>query len=99
MEMYNGKDTGRVVRQLHKHAQALSFKCTHRQFNIDTDRSYTIVLIFQYESIMRATIERIQEEGAFQNIARYFLCKTIEDVNKNQLDKWVDLNGEEVGFR
>ena len=99
MEMYNGKDTGRVVKQLHKHAQALSFKCTHRQFNINTDRSYTIVLVFQYESIMRATIQRIQEEGAFLHIAKYFLCKTIEEVNENKFDNWIDLHGEIVPFR
>jgi len=99
MEMYNGKDTGRVVKQLHKHAQALSFKCTHRQFNIDTERSYTIALVFQYESIMRATIQKIQEDGTFIHIAKYFLCKTIDEVNENKLDKWIDLQGETVSFR
>ena len=99
MEMYNGKDTGRIIRQLHKHAQALAFKCTHKQFNLDPDFSYTVDLVFQYESIMRATIERIQEDGAFTNIGQYFLCKTIEEVNDGQLDTWVDLFGEVVPFR
>lgn len=99
MEMYNGKDTGRVIRQLHKHAQALAFKCTHRQFNLDPDFSYTIDLVFQFESIMKATIERIQEDGAFTNIGQYFLCKTIEEVNEGKLDTWVDLHGEVVPFR
>lgn len=99
MEMYNGKDTGRVVRQLHKHAQALSSKCTHKQFNLEANRSYTITLVFEHESIMQATIERIQQEGAFHKIAKYFLCKSIEDVREGDFDNWIDLNGEVVPFR
>lgn len=99
MEMYNGKDTGRVVKQLHKHAQALSFKCTHREYNLDPDFSYTIDLVFQYPSIMKATIDRLAEEGTFTNIGQYFLCKSIEEVNEGKLDQWINLHGEVVPFR
>lgn len=99
MEMYNGKDTGRVVKQLHKHGKALSFKYSHKQFNIDENISYTIALVFEFESIMKATIDRIQEDGSFVSIAQYFLCKTLQEVNEGKLDMWVNLNGEQVKFR
>lgn len=99
MEMYNGKDTGRVVKQLHKHAQALTFHCTHKQFNLDPESSYTIALVFQFESIMDATIERIQADGSFAQIYQYFLCKSIDQVNKGELDEWLNLHGELTKFR
>jgi hypothetical protein len=99
VEVHNGKNTKKLVGQLHNHAQALTFRCTHKQFNLDPDFSYTIDLIFEHESIMKATIERVQGDGAFANISQYFLCKTIDDVRAGQLDEWVDLNGQVVPFK
>lgn len=62
-EMYNGKDTGYIIRQLHKHSNALTSKATHRRYQLDKKKSYTTLLVFQFEGIMDAVIKRTQRNN------------------------------------
>lgn len=87
-EMYNGKDTSYIIRQLHKHARALVAKSTHKQFNLDESKSYTILLLFQFEWIYKALIERVQRnEWEFAYVQKYFLCKTLKDIGNGDLSQ------------
>lgn len=97
-EMYNGKDSARIVRQMHKHAQSMTFRCTHRKYSIEENKSYKVVLVFQFESIMQAVIERVQKDPAFTYIKQYFICKTIEDVREKDFNEWVNTSGEIIPF-
>ncbi|MEL6943462.1 MAG: hypothetical protein AAFO82_12400 [Bacteroidota bacterium] len=100
METYNGKDTSRTIHQLHKHALALTKRYTHQAYNLPSNKSYNIVLIFEYESHLKAVIERIQtKEPSFQIIQKYFRAKSLEQLeNTNFFEHWSTLGGEEVSL-
>lgn len=93
-EMYNGKDTKRVLEQLHKHAQALTFRHTHRAYNLDETKSYRIILLFEFESAKEALIKRIQEDSSFDMIRSYFFAKSLNESIFETSNDWNDLNGD-----
>ena len=83
-EMYNGKDSKRVIKQLHKHARAMTQRYTHQQFGLDHSRSYSIILVFEFESTKKAVIEKARREiskdgnSYFQYIETVFYLQKLE---------------------
>ncbi|MEM6700335.1 MAG: hypothetical protein AAF599_18165 [Bacteroidota bacterium] len=100
MEMYDGKDTNRTVQQLHKHALALTKRYTHQTYQLPTNKSYSIILIFEYASHLQAVLQRIQtKEPSFQLIQKYFRAKSLEQLATTLfLEEWQTLRGEEVSL-
>ena len=94
-EMYNGKDTKRVLEQLDKHAQALTYRHTHKTYNLDLNRSYKTILLFEFTSAKHAILKRIQDEKAFEFIRPYFLVKSNEELHQDKFNTWLNLEGEE----
>lgn len=104
-EMYNGKDSGRVVEQLHKHAMAMTERHTHRSLGYDPKKSYTIVLVFEFDGIKKAVIEKAKKElsergkQSFAKVQQYFICKSLEELEKGKFDKnWTTLFGRRSDF-
>jgi len=97
-EMYNGKDTGRVLEQLHKHAEALTYRYTHKAYNLDTKKAYTTVLLFEFMSAKNALLQRIQNEPSFEFIRPYFFAKSLEELHQESFVIWTDLDGVEQRF-
>ena len=98
MEMYNGNDIGRTVSQLVKHATCLTQRYAHKAYKIPLNKSYVIILIFEKQTLMEATIDRISNrEPALAIIQKYFRCKTMEDINNGSFfEDWKTLGGVEV---
>ena len=99
-EMYNGKDSGRVIEQLHKHALALTNRFTHHSLGFDPTKSYTIILMFEFEGIKKAVMKKAKKElsesgkKSFANVEKYFICKSLEELDKEGFDKnWTTLFG------
>jgi len=97
-EMYNGKDSARIVRQMHKHAQAMTFRCTHKKYDLDESKSYKVVLVFQFHSILESVIARVQNDPAFTYVQKYFIFKSNEDLKNTSFDEWVTATGETQSF-
>ena len=102
-EMYNGKDSRRVVQQLHKHAKALTERFTHQKYELSLKKSYTIILLFELESIKQAVIEKAKREftldggQTFVNVQKYFLCKSLSELQEgNFYRNWTTLFGAKV---
>lgn len=100
-EMYNGKDSGRVIEQLHKHAMAMTERYTHHSLGYDPKKSYTIVLVFEFEGIKKAVIGKAKKEfsesgkQSFGKVQQYFICKSIEELEKGRFGKnWTTLFGQ-----
>jgi hypothetical protein len=94
-EMYNGKDTKRVLEQLDKHAQALTYRHTHKTYNLDPNKSYKTILLFEFLSAKNALLKRIQDEKSFDFIRPYFLVKANEELHQGEFSTWRNLNDEE----
>lgn len=96
-EMHNGHDTLRLLKQLHKHAHALVGRYTHRKLNYDSQKSYSIILLFEHTSTKQAFIKRLIKKGAaFRDIQQFFLCKSMEEMNQGDFDLgWQTIFGEE----
>jgi len=99
-EMYSGRDTKRTLAQLHKHGLSLTQRFTHRAYELPVNKPYFIILLFQYESIKNALIEKAKKEGrTFSLIEKYFRCKSIEQLEKdNFISNWKTLFGSSTSL-
>jgi len=98
-EMYNGVDTGRTIKQLTKHAHALVERKTHTKYKLDRKKSYNIVLVFEFDSMMKAVIKRISSDERFKFIEKYFLCKSLAQVRAGDFyNNWTTLSGKKSDF-
>ena len=99
-EMYNGKDSNRVIEQLHKHAIAMTNRYTHHSLGYDPNKSYTIVLMFEFEGIKKAVVEKAKKEfsesgkQSFGKVQQYFISKSLDDLKEGNFDRnWTTLFG------
>lgn len=99
-EMYNGKDTGRTLKQIHKHATALVKRFTHTAYSLNPKKAYRIVLLFESDSLKRAIIRRVQEQSTvFHQVQKYFLLKSREELTAGDFyNNWATLLGESRDF-
>lgn len=91
-EQYNGKDTGRTYKQLRQYLEALETASPSVQF--EHDRGFRILAVFEHESIMQATIERVQASKNFDNVRDFYLFKPYKAVMQgNVFDNWFTADG------
>lgn len=97
-EMHNGRDTKRLLAQLHNHARGLVEMHTHKTYDLNPEKAYHTLFVFEHESIKNAFIHRLLKEGhAFQQIQQFFLCKSLEDLKEASFESgWVTIYGEPI---
>ena len=95
-EMYQGKDSGRVLMQIHKHAQAMVSRFTHKRYKLPMEKSYNVVLLFENDSLKQAVIEKaLKQKDTFNNIQSYFRLKSLENLYESEFENdWKTLLGE-----
>lgn len=87
-EQHNGKDTKKLIRQVETHIQALKGGLIGKKVGID--KLHRIGLVFEHESIMQASIKRLNAlYGLEENIYKFFLFKTNKTVQSNFFENWV----------
>ncbi len=96
LEVYNGKDTKRIINQLKKHIIALSEGKPSLQYNFK--RGSRVIAVFELENTMKAVLDRINKEEDFEEFEDYFLFKTIDDVKKDFFNHWFNLKFKEKTF-
>lgn len=84
LEMYNGKDTGRVERALWQHAIALSegLLVEKLQAQFPTVKGYQVLCVFEQESCLRAVWQRLAQNPEYENFKGYFLAKTLAEIQQ-----------------
>jgi len=85
-ELCNGKETKRIVNQLHKHAQAMAFGFTADHFQISKSKPYRVVIVFTHRSALKGVITKIMKDKKFSAIYSHFICKEVE-VEKEKTGK------------
>lgn len=95
IEVYNGKDTKRVIEQLRKLSYATFEGIPSKKYN--HPKGNRNLIIFEHESYMQATIDRIKQDpylGQFEGLERFFYFKSIEAVKNDFGGSWSDLEGK-----
>jgi len=105
-ELHNGKDTKRAVKQLRKHAEALSCgsiakvaedrtKATLRDDGFLFNKSWRVLFVFENQSIMEATMKRIDGLGFFEPFVQHFVFKTLDNIKReNFTTNWFTCRGD-----
>lgn len=95
-EMYDGKDTKRVLEQVKKHCKAISLESASKKYNYPF--ANRVLLVFEFETMKNAFIERTKNNPYFSEVAVCFRCKSIEGVATDFFRGWETLTGESVGL-
>lgn len=85
-EIHNGKDTGRFLKQMETHSQALEEGVISEKHRVDFANS--IRWVFEHESTMRAAIRRIRQRGDYDAFRAYIEFNTIAQVKSNFAEGW-----------
>lgn len=92
IELYNGKDTQRVVQQLGKHAQAIREGSPAKAFGLEVNP--LVLSAFEHASIRDAVIKRLVQHQGFSRIAQLYFFASLDDVVSGEKDAWRRADGE-----
>lgn len=100
LEMYNGKDTLRVINSLTQHLKALNAGTLAHKVQEqypDFNKGYRVYSVFEHPSNLKAVWDRIQGLDYFTEASHFFLFKSLQDIHERGFwNGWIDLNGIKV---
>ncbi len=92
-EMYDGHDSGRVIKKLKRHGQAIGLGSPSIQFGFQ--KAHRVIVLFEHESLKQAVIKRAKALPFFSQITDYFLLKSLEELRlETFFEGWKNLKGE-----
>lgn len=95
VEMYNGKDTKRVLTQLEKHAKVLVAGSASDKYQIK--KANRVICIFEEESILKAVINRVRLDERFRKLKDFFFLKALDKLTAISFEEeWYNLSGEKT---
>jgi DNA-binding MarR family transcriptional regulator len=89
VELENGKDTLKAVEKCANHARALLRASLNEKYNFPG--AYRCLWVFEHESIMIKTQERLQQLAFFDNLHEYFLFKPLDAIQENVFAGWQNI--------
>jgi len=92
-ELHNGNDKKRIIEQIRNHALALVSLNCHEKFKIEKHRYYNILLLFEESQVQKAVIEHVKNDIWYKDVAKFFLCKSLNQEYDSLLGNWTDLDG------
>ncbi len=93
LELENGKDTGKGVEKCIDNAKALLRGSLNKKLGFST--GYRTLWVFEYESIMLKTIDKLQTIPLFDHLHEYFLFKPLNQIGENFLAGWQNVSSRE----
>ncbi|MES2387888.1 MAG: hypothetical protein V4543_07785 [Bacteroidota bacterium] len=101
IEMYNGKDTSRVEKQLYQHLVALSEGILAENVSRDHKHNtgYRVLCVFEFIPQLQVAWQRLLANPDYEDAKGYFLAKPLEFLKKQPFPEgWLDLDGNEVSL-
>lgn len=95
-EQHNGKDTKRLLDQLHVHLLAIQEDVVSTKFKIN--KHNRVVVVCEEKSVKDSIIQRLQEINNFNNFYDFFIFKTNDELKEDFFNNWTLINGEQVSF-
>lgn len=101
-EQHNGKDTGKLLRQLEGHRLAISEGLPSMKYNVRHEGKFVgnrVFVSFQREGCMQATMHRLAKDPSFQPFLGHFAF-TLSSTLKEQgfASAWEDAHGRTLSF-
>jgi hypothetical protein len=93
LEVYNGRDTQRVHRQLRKHLQAQAEGAIAAAYGLELP--YRVLLTFDSEAAMWAVSDRVRNDHQFAESEPYFAFNTLARVKQDFARGWFYYGGRE----
>lgn len=96
IEIYNGKDTKRVIEQLRKHVYVIKHGLAASKYNLNV--AAKLVATFDDPGNLKSVLERVTQDPYFQfdGIENYFLLGLASQVNEDFEHGFLNLLGEPV---
>ncbi len=79
IELYNGKDTLRVINQLSKHVKAIALGTASKKFNIQANP--IVLCVFEHDSNKTSVVKRLQDNERVTAMNELFFFATLEKVH------------------
>lgn len=95
-EMYDGRDTKRVIDQVTKHVKAIELGTPSDKYN--HPYAHRVILLFEFEEMKNAFLSRTHKDSYFDNVSVCFKCKSIEAMQKDFFGGWKNLKEEMTNF-
>lgn len=96
-EMYDGEDSGWVIRKLKRHGQAIGLGSPSLQFGFQ--KAHRVIVVFERESLKQAVIKRAKGMPFFSQIMDYFLLKSLDELKSGSFfEGWWSLKGRRKGL-
>lgn len=86
VEVHNGKDTGRFLQQMEKHALALHTGAVAEAYGLALNNR--VRWVFEHEATMKAAMRRIQQEARFTPLRDWVDFNTVERIRENITVGW-----------
>lgn len=93
LEVYNGRDTKRVHKQLAKHLQAQAEGAVAEAYGLRLP--YRVLMTFETENAMQAVMRRIRDDSQFADSEPYFAFSTLENVRRDFARGWWFYSGKQ----
>jgi len=97
LELYNGRDTIRVLQQLSKHTLAISKGTPGKTFDINANPF--VLSSFEYEGCKDAVIKKLQQNERFTPMKQFFFFASQQDVLKDCVNAWRNITGDPLEFQ
>ena len=94
IEQHNGKDTKKIMKQLFYHLLSIEEGTGAEKYN--TEKSQRVLIIFEFENILKATIERLSKISDFKGFEKFFIFKTNEELEKDFFKNWHTIDKRKV---
>ena len=95
-EQHNGKDSKRLIDQLHIHLLAISQDVVSKKFKFN--KSNRVAIVCEEKSVKGAVIQRLQKTDVFNTFHNFFIFKTNDELKEDFFNNWTLINGEQVSF-
>lgn len=100
LEIHNGKDAKRIVKQLHQYIRALESGGVSEKYHVNI--GCQVVVLFQEPSCMEATMKYCSNDDRFAPLKDYFIFGALESFMANDVNTfdtgWKLFDGTEVRF-
>lgn len=96
VEQHNGKDTKKLLKQLYYHLLALEEGKGAERYKLE--KNHRVAVVFEFQGILEATIERLQDIQEFKGFEKFFIFKTNADLKEDFYNDWLTFDNRKVGF-
>ena len=98
--MHRGRDPKRVIKELYHHRVVIKKGLAMKKHKLE--KNNRVIVLFEQKRTQSKTMEYLQQNEMFSELADYFIFKNLEEPEKlgpeSFYSGWLNIYGEEVGL-